>query len=144
MNWSSMETHPTAQQNGGQIGCRARSSTSSKNIPGQPKAEEQTSLRSSSHWAPRKTIATWKRGKPAFWEQLKIRFQLALKQPPQQAKGPTMGFMQALQDAPKHWVGPPTWGQFLDTCHHWHKYRDAYDESHLQYKDWLQQGQRKG
>ena len=54
----------------------------------------------------------------AYGEQLKIRFQLALKQPPQQAKGPTMGFMQAIHDAPKHWVGPPTWGQFLDTCHH--------------------------
>ena len=74
--------------------------------------------------------------------------------------------MQALHDAPKHWIGPPTWGQFLDTCHHWHKYRDCHaadlvqhsvghqlqeaqqaanDESHLhQYKEWLQQGQAKG
>ena len=115
--------------------------------------------------APCTTVTTWKRGKPAFWEQLKIRFQLALKQPQQQAKGPTMGFMQAIHDAPKHWVGPPTWGQFLDTCHHWHKYKDGHaadlvhhtighqlqqaqqaanDESHLQYKEWLQQGHAKG
>ena len=82
-----------------------------------------------------------------------------------QPKGPTKGFMLALQDAPKHWIGPPTWGQFLDTCHHWHKYRDTHaaelvqhtighqlhesqqaanDESHLQYKEWLKQGQAKG
>lgn len=73
--------------------------------------------------------------------------------------------MTAIQDAPKHWLGPPTWGQFLDTCHHWHRYRDphagdlllhtiehqlkeaqqaASDESHLQYKDWLQNGPARG
>ena len=59
----------------------------------------------------------------------------------------------------------PTWGQFLDTCHHWHQYRDphavellqhttthqlqeaqqaANDEGHRQYKEWLKQGQAKG
>ena len=59
----------------------------------------------------------------------------------------------------------PSWGQFLDTCHHWHQYRDnhaaellqhtmqhqlqeaqqaANDEAHLQYKTWLQQGHAKG
>ena len=73
--------------------------------------------------------------------------------------------MQATADAPKHWVGTPTWGQFLDTCHHWHKYKDSHaaklvnhtiehqlqlaqqaanDESHLQYKAWLTQGYTKG
>ena len=73
--------------------------------------------------------------------------------------------MQALQDVPKHWVGPPTWGQFFDTSHHWHRYRDTHaaelvlqtiahqlreaqqaanDEAHLQYKDWLKQGEAKG
>ena len=76
--------------------------------------------------AQNKTVATWKKGKPAYWEQLKARFQLAVKQPQQQARGPAKGFMQALQDAPKHWVGPPTRGQFLDTYHHWHKYRDSH------------------
>lgn len=61
--------------------------------------------------------------------------------------------------------GPPTWGQFLDTCHHWRRHRDphaaeliqqtmrhqlqearqaANEESALQYKQWLQQGQQKG
>ena len=73
--------------------------------------------------------------------------------------------MQATADAPKHWVGTPTWGQFLDTCHHWHRYKDSHaaklvnhtiehqlqlaqqaanDESHLQYKAWLTQGYTKG
>ena len=102
----------------GRLGCRVQSSISSKSMPGLPKAGKQASGRSFKPLAPCTTVTTWKRGKPAFWEQLKIRFQLALKQPQQQAKGPTMGFMQAIHDAPKHWVGPPTWGQFLDTCHH--------------------------
>ena len=108
---------------------------------------------------------TWKKGKPAFWEQLKARFQLAMKQPATVQTGPLRGFMQALQDVPKHWVGPPTWGQFFDTSHHWHRYRDTHaaelvlhtiahqlreaqqaanDEAHLQYKDWLKQGEAKG
>ena len=26
----------------------------------------------------------------------------------------------------QHWAGAPTWGQFLDTCHHWHRYRDPH------------------
>ena len=76
--------------------------------------------------------------------------------------GPVRGFKQALQDAPKHWIGPPTWGQLMDTSHHWLKYRDphaaelvlhtishqlkeaqqaANDEGHLQYKEWLKQGE---
>ena len=101
---------------------------------------------------------TWKKGKPAFWEQLKARFQLAMKQPATVQTGP-------LQDVPKHWVGPPTWRQFFDTSHHWHRYRDTHaaelvlhtiahqlreaqqaanDEAHLQYKDWLKQGEAKG
>ena len=80
--------------------------------------------------------------------------------------GPVRGFKQAPQDAAKHWVGPPTWGQLMDTSHHWLKYRDphaadlvlhtlehqlqaaqqaaANDESHLQYKAWLKQGEAKG
>ena len=114
---------------------------------------------------PSPNVTTWKRGRPAFWEQLKARFQLALKQPPQQLRGPTKGFMQAIADVSKHWVGTPTWGQFLDTCHHWHRYKDSHaanlvshtidhqlqqaqqaanDENHLQYKAWLQQGYTKG
>ena len=107
--------------------------------------------------APLTTTTTWKRGRPAYWEQLRARFRLALQQPPQQVR--------ATADAPQHWVGTPTWGQFLDTCHHWHKYKDSHaanlvhhtidhqlqlaqqaanDESHLQYKAWLTQGYTKG
>ena len=44
---------------------------------------------------PSHTVTTWKRGRPAFWEQLKARFQLAQKQPTLQARGTTKGFMQA-------------------------------------------------
>ena len=112
-----------------------------------------------------KITTTWKKGKPAFWEQLQVRFQLAVEQPSTMQAGPVRGYTQALQDAPKHWVGPPTWGQLFDTSHHWHKYRDphaaelvlhtiahqlkeaqqaANDESLLQYKEWLKQGEAKG
>ena len=114
---------------------------------------------------PTKATTTWKRGKPAFWEQLKVRFQLAMKQAANTTAGPIRGFLTALQDAPKHWVGPPTWGQLMDTSHHWVKFRDphaadlvlhtiahqvkeaqqaANDENHLQYKEWLKQGEAKG
>ena len=93
-------------------------------------------------------------------EQLQVRFQCAQKQPPPHRGGPTKGFMQAIEDVRKHWVGTPTRGQFLDACHHWEKFRDphaatllqctmahqevAHDEAHLQYKEWLLQGQAKG
>ena len=71
----------------------------------------------------------------------------------------------ASRPSPRHFIGPPTWGQLYDTSHHWHKYRDphaadlvlhtiahqlkeaqqaANDESHLQYKEWLKQGEAKG
>lgn len=36
---------------------------------------------------PTKTGQTWKKGKPAYWEQLKVRFQLAQKQPATTNKG---------------------------------------------------------
>ena len=70
-----------------------------------------------------------------------------------------------IKDAHRHWMGPPTWAQLLDTCHHWHQYRDpraadlitqtlhhqlqeaqqaANEETMLQYKQWLQTGYNKG
>ena len=112
-----------------------------------------------------KTGGTWKKGKAAFWEQLQARFRLAQQQPLTQPGGPTKGFMAALKDIQTKWLGSPTWGQFLDTCHHWHAYKDehaatlilhtiqhqlqeaqqaANDELHLQYKTWLTQGHAKG
>ena len=112
-----------------------------------------------------KSGGTWKKGKTAFWEQLQARFSLAQKQPPTMPGGPTKGFMKAIQDIQTKWLGPPTWSQFLDTCHHWHTYKDphaadliqhtikhqqheaqqaANDELHLQYKTWLTQGHAKG
>ena len=108
---------------------------------------------------------TWKKGKAAFWEQLQARFRLALQQPATQTGGPTKGFMTAIKDIQTKWIGTPTWSQFLDTCHHWHTYKDqhaadliqhtmhhqlqaaqqaANDEAHLQYKTWLTQGHAKG
>ena len=108
---------------------------------------------------------TWRKGKPAFWEQLAARFQLAVRQKHDSQHGPVKGFMQAINDAAKHWHGPPTWGQFLDTAYHWHKYRDphaadlltntmqhqlketqqhANDNNMLQYQEWLRTGQQKG
>ena len=112
-----------------------------------------------------KPTQTWRKGRLAFWEQLAARFQLAVKQPDGVQHGPVKGFMQAIHDVPKHWHGPPTWGQFLDTAHHWHKYRDphaadllnrtmqrqlketqqqANDDNMLQYQEWLKTGQQKG
>ena len=107
----------------------------------------------------------WKKGKPAFWDQLKARFHLAIQQPAAMKKGPVHGFMQMIRDVHQHWAGPPTWAQFLDTCHHWRQYRDphaaeliqqtlrhqlqetqqmAQEEATLQYKQWLQEGYNKG
>ena len=48
------------------------------------------------------------------------------KHPAHKTKGPVHGFMQAVRDVRKHWVGPPTWGRFLDTCRHWRKRRDPH------------------
>ena len=53
---------------------------------------------------------TWKKGKPAYWEQLKARFQLTLKQPEGTKHGPVQGFMQATNDVHKHWQGPANTG----------------------------------
>lgn len=39
-----------------------------------------------------KITTTWKRGRPAFWEQLQVRFQLAVKQPTTMTAGPIRGF----------------------------------------------------
>lgn len=79
--------------------------------------------------------------------------------------GPVRGFTQATNDVHKLWNGPPTWGQLLDTTHHWHKDRDphaadlmlqtinhqlkeaqqlANDENVLQYQEWIKSGQQKG
>ena len=107
MNWSSMEIHTTTQHNSGQWVSRTEQYLLQEH-PWAAQGRGANLMAIFKPLAPSKTVATWKRGKPAFWEQLKIRFHLALKQPPQQAKGPTMGFMQAVHDAPKHWVGPPT------------------------------------
>ena len=69
---------------------------------------------------------TWRKGRPAYWEQLRARFQLAIKQLAEVQHGPVRGFMMMVKDVQKHWQGPPTWGQFLDTTYHWHKYRDPH------------------
>ena len=81
------------------------------------------------------------------------------------AKGPVKGFMHMIKDVHQHWMGPPSWAQLLDTCHHWHQYRDpraadlitqtlqhqlqeaqqaANEETTLQYRQWLQTGYNKG
>ena len=120
--------------------------------------------------APHKPLAKppagplWRRGKPAYWEQLKARLQLALQTPASHNK-PIKGFLQAGLDAPKQWVGPPTAHTFLGILHHWKQYRDdksaellmhtvqhqiteahlqARDEAALQYQQCLVQGEAKG
>ena len=108
---------------------------------------------------------TWRKGRPAFWEQLRAVLQLALQQPATTSHGPVQGYMQRIRHAHRHWVGAPTWVQFLDASHHWHRYRDphaaelllqtihhqlqeaqqeAHEETALQYRQWLQEGYQKG
>ena len=57
---------------------------------------------------PAKSGGLWKKGKPAYWEQLQARLNIIQHQP-NQAKGATRGFLKAIQDAPHHWTGDPTW-----------------------------------
>ena len=40
----------------------------------------------------------WKKGKPAFWDQLKARFHLAIQRPATMKKGPVHGFMIPMQN----------------------------------------------
>lgn len=148
----------------GLIGFLARNNIFYKSTLGPHKEEEPTCRLSSSRWYPPSQPPHGKK-RPAYWEQLQVRFQCAQQQPPPRRGGPTKGFAQAIQDPHKHWTGTPTWGQLLDTCHHWQKHRDphaatliqhtiahqqqaaqeaAHDEAHLQYKEWLLQGQAKG
>ena len=108
---------------------------------------------------------TWRKGRPAFWDQIKAVFHLALQTPPDFHSGPIRGFHQRLLKVPQQWIGAPTWSQFLDTRHHWIRYRDphaadlilqtmthqlqeaqqhAQEESTLQYRQWLQEGHQKG
>ena len=114
---------------------------------------------------PQTKAHTWRKGRPAFREQLRAVLQLALQLPADSHRGPVQGFMQRTRHAHRHWVGAPTWAQFLDTCHHWHRYRDphaaqlllqtierqlheaqqeANEETSLQYRQWLQEGYQKG
>ena len=114
---------------------------------------------------PQPKAHAWRKGPPAFWDQLRAVLHLALQQPVTTCTGRAKGFMQRIRHAHRHWVGAPTWGQFLDTCHHWHRYRDphaaelllqtighqlqeaqlaAHQETTLQYRQWLQEGYQKG
>ena len=111
-----------------------------------------------------KTGPIWKKGKPAYWEQLQARLNLINNQaqPPQ---GAIRGFLKAIESAPKHWTGEPTWAQFLDTAQHWDRHRDprtmeltqhtthhqltqaqeqSCTETQLQYAAWIRQGEAKG
>ena len=72
---------------------------------------------------PQAKAHAWRKGRPAF---LRAVLRLALQQPVTTCTGPVNGFMQRIRHAHRHWVGAPTWGQFLDTCHHWHRYRDPH------------------
>ena len=54
---------------------------------------------------PMGSTRTWRKGRPAFWEQLGARFQLALKQPAEVQHGPVRGFMKVVHDVQKHWHG---------------------------------------
>ena len=113
---------------------------------------------------PAKAGGIWKKGKAAFWEQIQARLSLIQHQPAK-APGAIQGLNKALQHVQHHWLGDQTWGQFLDTHHHWVQYRDdrtfellqqtvqhqleaaqqqSREESSLQYAEWIKQGETKG
>ena len=72
------------------------------------------------HLVPQAKAHTWRKGRPAYWEQLRAVLHLALQQPVTTCTGPVQSFTQRTRHAHRHWVEAPRWGQFLDTCHHWH------------------------
>ena len=111
-----------------------------------------------------KTGPIWKKGKPAYWEQLQARLNLISHQV-QPTQGAIRGYLKAIESVPKHWTGEPTWAQFLDTAQHWDKRRDprtmelmqhtihhqltqaqeqSRTETQLQYAAWIRQGEAKG
>ena len=106
----------------------------------------------------------WKKGKPAYWEQLQVRLN-HIQHQDQPSHGNIRGFLKATESAPKHWIGEPAWAQFLDTTHHWGKHQDprtlelmqhtiqhqlnqaleqSRTEGQLQYAAWIRQGEAKG
>ena len=107
---------PMKQHNSGQTGSPKQSNTFCKSTLG---LHKDVGL-------PIGPTRTWRKGRPAYWEQLRARFQLAIKYSAEAQHGPVRGFMMMVKDVQKHWQGPPTWGQFLDTTYHWHKYRDPH------------------
>ena len=103
---------------------------------------------------PAKSGGMWKKGKAAYWEQIQARLNLIQNQP-NKAPGAIKGLNQALQQVQHH---------FLDTQQHWQQYRDERtfellqhtvqhqleeaqqqnrEESHLQYAEWIRQGEAK-
>ena len=47
---------------------------------------------------------TWRKGRLAFWEQLRAVLQLALQQPATTSNGPVQGYTQRIRHAHRHWV----------------------------------------
>ena len=76
---------------------------------------------------PQAKAHTWRKGWPAFWDQLRAVLHLALQQTETTCTGPVKGFMQRIRHAHRHWVGH-LHGDSLSiiTCHHWHPYRDPH------------------
>ena len=106
----------------------------------------------------------WKKGKPAFWEQLQARLSLIQHQA-HPSPGTIQGFLKATESTPKHWIGEPAWAQFLDMIQHWNHHKDprtlelmqhtiqhqltqaleqSRTEGQLQYAAWIRQGEAKG
>ena len=106
----------------------------------------------------------WKKGKPAYWEQLQVRLS-HIQHHEHPSQGTIKGFLKATESAPKHWIGEPAWAQFLDMTQHWTHHRDprtlelmqhtiqhpltqaleqSRTEGQLQYAAWIRQGEAKG
>ena len=109
-------------------------------------------------WAPQgrgKITTTWKKCKPAFWEQLQVRFRQldpseASRMPCRTHQSTGSAHQRGDNSLIRVITGTNTGILMQLTVHHTiaHQLKEAQqaanDENRLQYKEWLKQGQTKG
>lgn len=118
---SSIRPNPTTKRLISPTGYPKQSNTSSRITHGQRRDEPLTLKPSTSH---SHRGGLWRKGKPAYWEQLRVRLHQAMNQSNQHRLKAEAGSRRALQDVQRHWLGDPAWALFLDTCYHWLQFKD--------------------
>ena len=112
---------------------------------------------------PHRSSGIWKKGAPAFWNQLLVRFHAVQKD--QVSEAAMKAFWKTCNDAHKFWQDDGHAGSFVDLCWQWLQQYDeslrssieqilerqaqlaqqhAMNEGALQYKQWLKKGEEKG